>query len=155
VSTVRVAQPSDFATAEIDDFVALVLAGNEVSANGLKKRVIAASQLAFLCESDCLLGVAGLKKPTEQYRSYVQRSSKTALRSDKLPYELGWVFIRPDARGRGLSLPLCEAIVTAAEGCGIFATSRTNNAAMHRTLTNIGFDRVGSEWRSRQNDGDL
>ena len=148
-------EPSSFCEVEIDDFVALVLAGGEVAAEGLRNRVLNAVQIAFLRENKCLLGVAGLKRPSANHRRDVARGSKTALDAEALPFELGWVFILPSARNRKLSFPLCRPLVEAALGKGIFATSRSDNAGMHSTLGKLGFVRVGSEWPSKQNNGNL
>ena len=148
-------EPDAFAPEEIDDFVALVLAGGEVDPNGLKGRVMSAPQIAFLRENDCLQGVGGLKKPSDNHRREVELGSKTTLNAESVPFELGWVFILPSARNRKLSFPLCRALVSAANGKGIFATSRSNNLGMHSTLEKLGFSRVGSEWPSQQNDGNL
>lgn len=155
VPKVCAAEPGAFAPEEIDDFVALVLAGGEVEPNGLRGRVLKAEHIAFLRENDCLLGVGGLKKPSDHYRTEVEQGSKTKLSVEGVPFELGWVFILPSARNRKLSFPLCRALVSAANGKGIFATSRSNNDGMHRTLRKLGFVRVGEEWPSQQNDGNL
>ncbi|TAH39865.1 MAG: N-acetyltransferase [Gammaproteobacteria bacterium] len=152
---VSVNKPSALSPTEIQDFVALVLAGGEVMAHGLEDRVKAAAHIAFLREGKCLLGVAGLKLPSQNHRSEVEGGSRAALGAQEYPFELGWVFVLPSARGRKLSLPLCSAVVEAAQGRGIFATSRATNIGMHKTLTKIGFTRVGVEWPSRQNQGQL
>jgi RimJ/RimL family protein N-acetyltransferase len=150
-----VGEPSAFSPEEIDDFVAFVLAGGEVNATGLKERVTRAPQIAFLRENDCLLGVGGLKTPSENHRQEIEKGSHVKMRVESVPFELGWVFILPSARNRKLSYPLCRALMTAANEGGIFATSRTNNIGMHRTLEKLGFVRSGSEWPSRLTEGNL
>ena len=149
------AEPKAFQPQEIDDFVALVLAGGEVIAQGLLGRVMEAEHIAFLRDNDCLIGVGGLKRPSAHHRSDVEQGSKSKLNATDVPFELGWVFIMPSARNRRLSFPLCRALVSAADGKGIFGTSRTNNDGMHRTLQKLGFARVGTEWPSQQNAANL
>ncbi len=149
------AEPSEFQPREIDDFVAFVLAGGEVLPDGLRGRVTRAHSIAFLREGECLLGVGGLKQPSENHRNEVANGAKTELSPKDYPFELGWVFILPSARGRKLSFPLCEPLVTAANGKGVFATSRVNKEGMHITLGKLGFVRTGAEWPSTQNDGNL
>ena len=111
--------------------------------------------LSFLRSNECLLGVAGLKSPEPAYRARVEKNSKTKLSVAEFPYELGWVFILPSARDRKQSFPLCQPLVTAAKGTGVFATSRTTLQGMHRTLERLEFARAGSEWPSKGNDGNL
>ena len=155
VPKVCAAEPSAFSPLEIDDFVALVLAGGEVTPDGLRARVMRAAHIAFLRENDCLLGVGGLKKPSNNHRREIELGAKVTLGAETVPFELGWVFILPSARNRKQSFPLCRALVSATNGMGTFATSRSGNEGMHRTLTKLGFSRVGSEWPSRQNDDNL
>lgn len=155
VPKVCAASPKEFEPREIDDFVAFVLAGGEVAAAGLRDRVMKARCIAYLRDDNCLLGVAGLKSPEPGYRARVQRASHTKLSESEFPFELGWVFILPSARDRKQSFPLCQPLVAAAKGAGIFATSRTTLKGMHRTLQRLVFVSVGSEWPSKESDGNL
>jgi GNAT superfamily N-acetyltransferase len=153
---VYVGRPSTFQPAEIDEFVAFVVAGGEVAVNGLQGRVAnQALAIAFLREEDCLLGVGGIKLPSANHRDEVSTCSKVKLSEQEYPFELGWVFILPSARGRKLSLPLCEALVAAATGRGVIATSHVANHGMHTTLGKLGFVRVGVEWPSTRRTGNL
>jgi hypothetical protein len=149
------ASPAEFQPKEIDDFVAFALAGGEVTGIGLRNRVLRAACISYLRTDECLLGVAGLKSPDPGYRARVEKKSKTRLDDGNFPYEIGWVFILPSAREKKLSLPLCQPLVSAARGAGIFATSRATLVGMHRTLEKLGFVRTGSEWPSKENDGNL
>jgi predicted GNAT family N-acyltransferase len=155
MSTVVARPPAEFTPQQIDDFVAFVLAGGEVTADGLRKRVSGAQCIAFLHKEQCLVGVAALKQPQASYRTRVEMGSKFAVPSKAFPLELGWVFILPSARGEKLSSPLCQSVVAAAGTAGVFATSRVGNDAMHKTLGKLGFVRVGSEWRSKQTEDKL
>lgn len=151
-STVKV--PTTCAASELDDFVAFVLAGGEVSPRGLSKRVRDAHSLAFLRSNGCLIGVAGLKFPSKNHRNEVSSGSGIRLTTTAFRLELGWVFVLPSARG-GKSYALCAPLVVAAQGNGIFATSRAGNKPMHTTLAKLGFVRTGEEWRSSQNPDNL
>jgi hypothetical protein len=147
--------PNSFSAEEIDDFVAFVLAGCEVTSLDLRQRVTDAQCIAFLRVGQCLTGVAGLKQPKSAYRSRVQKGAKFSLSQVAFPFELGWVFILPSARGGKLSLPLCQPHVAAAGVAGIFATSRADNMGMHAALRKLGFECVGAEWASTQSEGNL
>jgi hypothetical protein len=151
-STVKA--PSLCTSSELDDFVAFVLAGGEVTPIGLPKRVEEAHSLAFLRNADCLIGVAGLKFPSINHRKEVANGAGVSLPESKFPLELGWVFVLPSARG-GKSYQLCAPLIAAAEGKGIFASSRAGNKAMHTTLGKVGFARVGGHWPSGQNPDNL
>jgi predicted GNAT family N-acyltransferase len=141
--------PSNCSAAEICNFVALVEQGGEVAAGGLQQRVIGAANLAFLQLGGRLAGVAALKQPNAGYRARVASASGTALPQDSFVYELGWVFIAIEARGNGYALPLSQAALSLADGCGVFATSRIDNVAMHHALANLGFLPSGSPYPSQ------
>lgn len=147
--------PATCTNEEIADFVALVLVGSEVSPYGLENRVRSAEQLTFLREGACLLGVAGLKRPSDNHRTNVSSASGVSLAVATFPFELGWVFLLPSARNRQLSLPLCQPLVEAATDQGIFATSKTGNTAMHSTLRKLGFHSAGQPYLSALGDRQL
>lgn len=150
-----VKSPGDCFSAEIREFVGLVEQGGEVEVGGLQQRVMEAANLAFRRISGHLTGVAALKRPNVGYRSKVASGSGVALPPDLFPYELGWVFIAPEARGNGYAQPLSQAALSQAGNCGVFATSRTDNVAMHRVLTNLGFEQTGSAYPSAHGDHHL
>lgn len=146
--------PEVCSPAELADFVSLVLAGGEVAPAGLPKRVSGAHSLAFLREGGCLIGVAGLKYPAISYRAKVEADSNVPLPADVFPIELGWAFVMPSARG-GKSYQLCEPLLRGAGKHGVFATSRSGNIGMHKTLIRMGFAKEGREWESGRNTEDL
>ena len=73
------ASPAEFQPKEIDDFVAFVLAGGEVTGAGLRDRALRAPCISYLRNNECLLGVAGLKSLDPDYRARVEKKSKTKL----------------------------------------------------------------------------
>ncbi|MGY0613431.1 GNAT family N-acetyltransferase [Luteimonas sp. A501] len=141
--------PADCSAEEICSFVALVEQGGEVAAGGLQQRVIAAANLAFLRSGRSLAGVAALKHPNDAYRTRVAAASGASLSQKSFPYELGWVFIADEARGKGYAQPLSQAALALAGDNGVFATSRTENIAMHCTLAKLGFVASGSTYPSQ------
>jgi hypothetical protein len=150
-----VKMPSACSGAEIVNFIALVLAGSEVIACGLENRVRAAERIVFLRRSEGLIGVAGLKRPSANHRKEVAASAGVPLPPNAFPFELGWVFIMPSARGNHLSLPLCRPLIEAAGDQGVFATSKTKNDGMHSTLGKLGFSSAGKAYPSRRGDYQL
>jgi len=142
--------PSNCSPEEIRAFIALVLQGGEVPSAGLSQRVSAAAQLAFLYAGPQLLGIAALKNPNPGYRAKISEVSGVDLPLDSFPYELGWVFVAPEARRQGHSHSLSQAALSLASGRGVFATSRKDNVAMHNTLAKLGFVASGSAYASQQ-----
>ena len=141
-------KPGDCHDSEIGDFLSLVLAAGEVTAEGLEGRIRAAASLVFLTVGCCLGGVAALKRPEPNYRKRVSSSSGVPLSQRRFPYELGWVFVMPSLRGRNFSIDLTREAIASAGTQGIFATSRTDNLAMHAALSKFQFVAAGRPYRS-------
>jgi hypothetical protein len=143
--------PKDCLDSQIKDFMALVLAGGEVRADGLENRIRAGERLVFLTVGCCLCGVAALKCPSAGHRTEVASASGIVLPEPDFPYEIGWVFVMPSVRGRRFSFDLTrEALAGVSDG--VFATSRSDNTAMHATLGKFEFLPEGAEWKSRRGD---
>ena len=148
-------RPSDCNGAEIADFMSLVLAGGEVTAKDLEKRVRAAVSLVFLNVGCCLCGVAALKSPEESYRKRIASSSGASLPREQFLYELGWVFVMPSSRGRHYSFDQAREAIASAGGAGVFSTSRTDNRQMHATLSKLQFAPIGRAYHSNRGDYQL
>jgi hypothetical protein len=148
VVTLVTREPQECKGKELADFLALVIAGGEVAPKGLETRVRQARRLIFLYAGECLSGIAALKQPNEGYRSSVNRGAHIELKKEDYPFELGWVFVMPSARGRKYSIHLTRAAVDASAGKGIFATSRVENHAMHAALKGCGFSAAGETYAS-------
>jgi GNAT superfamily N-acetyltransferase len=145
---VFVRAPNECTSIQLADFKALVLAGREIIQEGLEERIHSAVRLVFLSIGCCLRGVAALKRPLASYRRVVIAKSGIPLSQEEYPFELGWVFLMPSARGRKFSLDLTSAALAAANSRGVFATSRTDNHGMHSTLARYGFLSAGKPYPS-------
>ncbi len=141
--------PDACSEGQIDQFVKLVEAGGEVTSEGLVDRVRGAASLIFLTQ---LQGIAALKHPQPGYRQTVSTKSGVPLSEAAFPFELGWVFVVPAARGNRYANDLVRAAVATAGGRGIFATSREDNMPMHRALEKFGFARAGQCYPSERGD---
>ena len=140
--------PLQCSATEVADFVALVQAGGEVIREGLEARVREAKTLFFLRENEKLLGIAALKIPAAGYRERAFEKARATVEPADYPFELGWIFVVPEARGRRLSNLLVQAAIAQAKQMPIFATSRTDNPAMHTPLRAASFVKHGHEYRS-------
>ena len=145
------APPADFSDAERAPFRALVRAGGEVGGPALETNITTAKALVMLGQEGELLGVAALKRPQASYRKRIAAKANADLAGSSFPYELGYIFIVPEAQGRKLSHRLVAAALEQADGAGVFATARTDNAAMLATLAKAGFETAGEAYRGRGN----
>lgn len=148
METITIKKPGECSETELEDFASLVLAGGEVTADGLKARIKKAEALIFLAQDNCLKGIAAVKKPGENYKNGVFQKARATVEASAFPFELGWVFVLPSSRGAGFSHKLVKAALTATCGQGIFATSRSDNAPMHKVLVGHGFSCHGEAYAS-------
>lgn len=149
-STIESKPPCDFASEQVDEFESAVKEGGEVESAGLRDRLMSARALVLLREEKKLAAVAALKTPLAAYRTRVSQSAGVEFPAATYPFELGWVYVYPFARGRKYSQAVSSAALSKSDGRGVFATSRTDNAAMHATLTRLGFRPAGSAYRSQR-----
>ena len=144
--------PNCVAESERNKFRELVLCGGEVQRRGLKNLVNEAKALLFLHVDKQLVGVAGIKRPRNKHRNDVFRDAGVPEYACKFQFELGWVFVKCEYRGKGYSRALSAAAMSEAEGEPTFATTRLDKPAMQRTLERLGFRRLGDSWLSTLNE---
>lgn len=144
-----VRKPSDCSDDKIDEFVELVSMGGEVAA-GVRDRIMRAKALGFVEYSGAPVGVAAIKRPLKSYKKKVFASSKSELDIDAFSYELGWIYLKENHRGKGLITPLVQEMLETLGAKPIFATTRSSNVVMQQILEHFEFTRSGSPYRSSQ-----
>jgi GNAT superfamily N-acetyltransferase len=145
---VEVCRPEACGAADIAAFARLVRMGSEVDAAGLEARIKRAHSLAFIKRRDRVDGIAALKRPDAGYRARVQKGSRVDLSAALFPYELGWVYVVPSARGHGASVALTNRLLEKSQAQGVFATARSENVPIHRALMRAGFAAAGQAYKS-------
>src|SRR5690348_5872622 len=154
-STLESGPPSEFSSRDVDEFQRAILEGGEVDPGGLRDRVLSARTLVLLREAKRLAAIAALKSPMPGYRTRVPESAGVEIAVTHYPFELGWVYVYPFARGKKYSHTVSREALSKSEGRGVFATSRAANVAMHATLRQLGFQPAGTPYRSRRGDQEL
>lgn len=152
----RLEQPAACSECELHEFERLVRAGFAGSDETLPRRIRAARWLAFHhAEDDALAAIAGLKAPGGRYCDEVFVASAAAADPAGYELELGWVFVAPEHRGRGIGERLCRQLLARAPASGIFATTRPDNAPMIGILRKLGFARTGRAYPHERRDEEL
>lgn len=142
-------EPAELTDADRASFIELVRAGGEVGGQLLEKNIANAQALVFLRQEGQIRGIAALKRPLPSYRKRIGKSANAGLSDADFPYELGYIFIVPEARGQKLSGPLVAKALEIASGSGVFATARIDNHAMRAALLKAGFGPAGRPYRGR------
>ena len=146
----KVKQPTDCSEEELSSFKARILEGGEVEAAGFAVRLRLARVLAFGMAGDCVAAVAALKSPLRTYRERVFAKAAVADQTTSSDLELGWIFVAPEFRLRGLAARMVVEILGRYGQATIFATSRVDNVGMHKVLEANGFGRTGVPYKSER-----
>ncbi len=139
--------PAELTDAARASFIELVCAGGEVGGQVLEKNN--AQALWLLRKEGQIRGIAAVKRPLTSYRKRIGKSANAELSDADFPYELGYIFIVPEARGQNLSGPLVAKALEIVSGSGVFATARIDNHAMRASLLKAGFGPTGRPYRGR------
>ncbi len=143
-------EPKEFSDREVHQLMELIELGDEVDTIVLQQNVNNAKALVFAREESRLLAVATLKRPKATYRKSVSEKSDFDLDAETYPFELGYVFVKEEARGKGVSHQLVAAAIERSNERSIFATVRSDNAGMQRVLKRAGFSVVGTAYAGRK-----
>jgi len=100
---IAAAAPDGFSEGERVLFSALVRQGGEVGENTLATNLKAAKVLVFGKIAGEVLGIAALKRPQASYRNRIGGKAGVEIGPAGYPYELGYVFLLPEAQGKKLS----------------------------------------------------
>jgi len=143
-------RPGECTPEERREFERLVREGFRPVREPLDRRIADAECLAFHYDDVAgLVAIAALKVPTPEYRSYVFHRAAAPSSAADYPLELGWVYVKPRFRGRGIASHLCGSLYRRAAGSGLFATTRPDNHSMIRILNTLGFSSVGRPYPRR------
>lgn len=144
-------RPSDCEGSELGRFESLVRRGFHGSDDGLQARLRRAALLAYQAGTEGeWVGIAALKRPHPAHVLEVARGTGFDLARTQGELELGWVFVIPSHRRRGVARELCTRLVDRAEGRAVFATTRSDNGAMKEILEALGFLRAGRSFSRRR-----
>lgn len=145
--------PTAFSDAQIAAFVELVISEGEVDPYDLQERVENARTLVMLYDEGVLVGTAAIKNPEPDYRAGVFDKAASDLSASSYPVELGYVVVAKSHRGQKLTWQLVDAALPFAGTEHVFATTRTDNDAMHRVLPARGFIASGEPYDSIEHPG--
>jgi RimJ/RimL family protein N-acetyltransferase len=116
----------------------------------LERRIREAQWLAFQrTTGGALVAVAALKSPSDDHRAGIFAAAAATSHVSECQLDLGWVFVDPAFRCKGIGIHLCRALMRRVPERCVFATTRSDNAAMMRILDTLGFERAGRPFRRR------
>lgn len=130
-------------------FIKLVRKGGEVDGRALVANVKSARVLILGSIAGDVKGIAALKRPQANYRKRIGQKSGADIGEAHCPYELGYVFLLPEARGKGLSHRLVAKALEHVDSKAVFATARVDNKAMLATLAKGRFKQIGQDYSGR------
>jgi RimJ/RimL family protein N-acetyltransferase len=143
--TVHIRNALSMSKQELDQYETLVLKGGEVDAQGLRERIERASFLGSVSDGSRMVAVGAVKRPTQNHVREI--GDKSGFNLEPYRGELGYLYVEPEYRKRHLCYRIIEGLLDSYAD-PVFATTRTDNTAIHRVLGKSGFVRHGSDWRS-------
>jgi hypothetical protein len=99
---IRIISPSETSKADILLFEKMVLQGGEVKPQTLSNLIQNAYALAFVWMGGALIGVGGIKRPSNSYRVGVFLKAKVEIDPSQFDFELGWIYIEKAGRDKKL-----------------------------------------------------
>jgi RimJ/RimL family protein N-acetyltransferase len=144
---IQIKSPGDRTPQELRIFEQLVCAGGEVTTNGLGGLILSAEKLLF-ASKEKVIGTCGIKRPNLHYKNNVFQKAGSSDSDNVYVVELGWVYVSPRFRKKGIGRFLIQSAMAAVKGKNCFATTRAGNAAMHALLKRAGFVKRGNDYRS-------
>ena len=139
--------PSECTAEELADFEARVLDGGEVASVGLDERIRAAKLVAFVREASLTVAVGALKRPEAWYRESVFAKAVASAHPTSFPFELGWIYVAPDQRGKGIGSKIARQLLEGSDDL-VYATARATNQPMIKILIALGFHHDGEPFQS-------
>ncbi|MFZ6843148.1 GNAT family N-acetyltransferase [Undibacterium sp. RuTC16W] len=152
---VTVREPAAASAEELSAFRQFVLEGGEVNPQTLPGLVLRALSLALARVGEELVAVGAIKRPNPGYRAGVFAKAQVPQNPSRFEFELGWIYVRPSARGKGVASVLVGELASSLNSAPAYATSRVNNERMHAALKRFGFQPVGSPYPSQRNEPDI
>lgn len=150
---IRLREPGECSEAERREFERMVREGFRGSNASLPDRIERAELLAFhYAMNGSLAAIAGLKRPDATQRRDVFERAAVPESPDVYGAELGWVYVTPSHRKRGLARAMCRHLMETQRGLRVFATTRPGNSAMIGILRGLGFARAGVAFRHRDDE---
>lgn len=143
--------PSECTSAELDAFQKLAEEGEQVLPDGLRQRIEQAAALVFVNESECI-AVGAIKNPNLSYKKRVFTKADVPDKNNNYKYELGWLYVTPAARRKGLGNNLMQALVSFLGDSGCYATTREDNKVMHSLFSKYNFSRLGTAYQNDKGD---
>lgn len=147
--------PSDLTNQEFDAIHALILLGDEVNPVTLRTRLLAASLIGFISDSDNIVSVAVMKNPSTQYKTSTFFKATAENNPVDFEFELGYVFTHKSYRKKGYASILCRELCEAYRQKSVYATTRVDNFHMQRMLASNYFLLDGKQYKSDRNDNVL
>ena len=140
--------PSECTDSELLEFKRLVQDGGEVSAQGLEARIKNAASLIYHHNKEGVVcGIGAIKNPNTDYKTNVFSKAEVKQECNQYSVELGWLYVRPEARKTGIGGILMETCIQSLGNSTCFSTTREDNLPVHRLFEKYGFIRLGVPYK--------
>jgi len=127
----------------------MVLAGEQVTANGLEARIGNCKVLGYYYVDNELVGVSAIKQKDKEIVKLTRE--KARIKGDDIPtLELGYSYTKPKFRKQGINKKLNDGLLRLIKEEKIYAT--TNSETIRRYLVDNGFKKLGHPFKGQFNE---
>lgn len=141
---------SECSPEEISSFKQLLIAGNEVVSSSIDSGLRSTIKLVFAYIGDILVGVSAIKLPTKEYIEGIFNKAGVGKYAKEYEYEFGYSYVVPEYRLKGIADAMLKERLKFVSKA--YSTTRVNNIASVRNLTNNGFSVLGNPYKSFRGD---
>jgi hypothetical protein len=131
----------------VSECIAIIKKGEAVDWQSAKIELPLATTVVTARKGSQIVGVGAIKRERRQYAADISSSKKSGFDFPVETPELGYVAVKPEHQGRGLSFRITKLLLSEQRGA-LFAT--TYDERMKKTLGKVGFIKKGKEWKGRK-----
>lgn len=140
-------RPAEFDSDQLGIFEQLVAGRGRVIKEGLGDRIRSAHCLVLLSMNGLYRATMAIKKPTADYVRQVFDRANVAGVSQSYRFELGWLYVDPAWRNRGIYEMLrTEALLSVAKADNVYSVCSADSSRLAPLLARHGFSHFGWNW---------
>lgn len=146
-----VISPCDIGKKDIEEILNLIIEGGEIQIDkgSLRKRIMRVQKLCLVKEEGQLIGLEGIKTPILQYRRKIMGKIIKFEGVEEMPdlekvfFELGYLVIRKDFRGKKLSSQIRNYLLPSLQNSIFTLLKEENQKFLERGLIKQKFEKIG------------
>lgn len=139
-------EPRNCCEYQLNKFYDLVLKGNKVQKEGLKRRISNCKLLGFCSINENIIAISSIKRPQKSYIETVINNAKLDRNWTELEFEIGYSYTENDYREKGISTEIKRRLLERMKEIKGKIFSTTAITSSQRFLIQNGFINYGKAY---------